>query len=267
MVASHRLMCEDFDVTTYHHRLYRLKNWFSNHKLKPFPTPEKLEDTFSQYDFVIVQDSPSKRVGEVKNLFYSGIIPKMSVFYSTFDKATNPPLTRWDRVFNEKMSKVENISRAIASLLKQRYHSKNNGLNPPTSLTYRKDKKSILIRLPKLMRKKYARSFQKLEEDGYRLNFLDDQAKSGSLDRLAQTMFQAGYVISSRPMDYHLASNLQIPTLVISSPKQKKNFLKPGWLKSTVFFRSSIRLRDRLTFQRSLLAFFRTRRRRDTITW
>lgn len=229
MVASHRLMAEGAEVITFHDRLHELAGWFDDHKFAFRPSFEAIETTFSQFDLIILQYDGSNYAREVAKHFSKHNNTRLSIFYPTYSKYGHPPITPWDRVFNKEYPMVDNIALAISSLLQVRDHSKNNGLFPPSHLVHRKYKKRVAILPSKSIIKKY----EKIAAEVSRLGFDPLFIESENLALGASLIFESGYFIGPESDLCHLASNLQIPTLIVSGNKKPLSLWKPGWLKGS----------------------------------
>ena len=229
MVASHRLMSEGSSVVTFHNRLHELAKWFGDHKFAERPESASLLDLFSDYDLVILQYDNSPYAKEVVSKLANRKSPKLSIFYPTYSKYAHAPLTPWDRVFNKNYPMVENISLAIASILQLRDHSKNNGIFPPPNLEHRKHKRRVAILPSKSIHKKY----ETIANEVKKLGFDPFLIESENLAYGAKIIYESGYFIGPESDLCHLASNLQIPTLVVSGNKKPLSLWKPGWLRSS----------------------------------
>ncbi len=229
MVASHRLLYEGAEVTTYHKSLGRLDMWFPAHKIMAPPCEESLYDEFSTYDLIILQYENSPLCKELIAHFRTSKQTLLSVFYPQYRKMTHPPLTPLDRVFNKSLPMVENISLAIASLLCVRQHSKNNGLLPLKNLIHRKHKRRVAIFPSKNILKKYEKIKTSLETLGFEPFYLDTECSAEG----ATLLYESGFFIGPDSDFCHLASNLQIPTLVVTKDKRPASIHTPGWLRSS----------------------------------
>lgn len=229
MVASHRLLYEGAQVTTYHKSLGRLHHWFPSHNIQAPPENESVFEEFSNYDLIILQYDNTPFCKELIAHFKATNKPLLSVFYPEYRKLTHPPLTPLDRVFNKSLPMVENISLAIASLLCVRQHSKNNGLLPPKELVHRKHKKRVAIFPSQNIQKKYDKIKETLTKLGFEPFFLDDECT----EKDARLLYESGFFIGPDSDFCHLASNLQIPTLVVTKEKRPASIHTPGWLRSS----------------------------------
>ncbi|MCH9621606.1 MAG: hypothetical protein S4CHLAM20_10300 [Chlamydiia bacterium] len=229
MVASHRLLYEGAEVTTYHKSIRALHEWFPSHNIITPPENETIFEEFSNYDLIILQYDNTPFCKELIAHFRTTNKPLLSVFYPHYRKMTHPPLTPLDRVFNKSLPMVENISLAIASLLCVRQHSKNNGLLPPKELLHRKYKKRVAIYPSQNISKKYEKIKQTLEKLGFEPFYLDDECSAKG----AELLYESGFFIGPDSDFCHLASNLQIPTLVVTKEKRPASIHTPGWLRSS----------------------------------
>ncbi len=229
MVASHRLLYEGAEVTTYHKGLKHLQEWFPTHAITLPPAENNAFEEFSSYDLIILQYDNSPLCREIIAHFRTDKNTLLSVFYPQYRKMTHPPLTPLDRVFNKSLPMVENISLAIASLLCVRQHSKNNGLLPLKHLTHRKHPKRVAIYPSANILKKYEKIKATLKNLGFEPFFLEGECTAKG----AELLYESGFFIGPDSDFCHLASNLQIPTLVVTKEKRPASIHTPGWLRSS----------------------------------
>jgi hypothetical protein len=229
MVASHRLVYEGAEVTTYHKSIGKLHEWFPSHHITLPPEEKDCFEEFSGYDLIILQYDNSSLCKELIAHFRNNSKTLLSVFYPQYRKMTHPPLTPLDRVFNKSLPMVENISLAIASLLCVRQHSKNNGLLPPKYLVHRKYKRRVAIFPSQNIQKKYEKIKALLENLGFEPFYLDNECSAEG----ATLLYESGFFIGPDSDFCHLASNLQIPTLVVTKEKRPASIHTPGWLRSS----------------------------------
>lgn len=229
MVASHRLSNEGARVITFHNHLPKISDWFPSHTFAYLPRACDIAMTFSSFDLLIVQYDGSPYSREVISYFQNDKKPILSIFYPLYSKLRHPSLTPWDRVFNKHLSLVDNISFAIASLLQTHQHSKNNGLCPPGNLSHRKYKRRVAIATSKYFPLKYEKIQKGIETLGFDTILVDPNDLSAG----TKIIYESGYFIGPESGLCHLASNLQIPTLVVTGTKNMLSLWKPGWLKGS----------------------------------
>ncbi|MBM3201064.1 MAG: hypothetical protein FJZ56_01480 [Chlamydiae bacterium] len=232
MVASHRIYNEGFSVTTFHDRLHELADWFFPHTFQKYPSIEKLQEVLADYDMLILQHDSSERTKQLKKWHREGMLAPLSVFYPLYHKRVHPPLERLDRVFDQRCSMVENVALAVSSLLNIYYHSKNNGLCPPLGLEHRKHRKRVLIQSHPLFEEKFTKISQAIQNFGFEVQFLPENPEL-CLSEYAALIYESGYLVGIESSLTHLASNLQIPTLLVLSRRALRLWI-PGWLKSSI---------------------------------
>lgn len=255
MVSSHRLYCQDYVVTTFSKPLLELKAWFANHHFAERPPLEKIEEIMSSFDLIILQNDNSPFAKTLSALYNEGKIKALSIFYPSYEEHKHPPLTPLDRVFHEKQTMVDNTSKAISCVLGLNHTSKNNGLTVPPSLVHRKYKNRVLLHPSSLNpqkkwpQDKFLRLAHLLEDEGFSPVFClppseretwDHKIKGRfplplfpTLSDFASYAFESGYLIGNDSGLGHLCSNLQIPTLILSSDKNIRLW-RPGWYKGDI---------------------------------
>lgn len=289
MIASHRLRHAGYTVVTYHNSLHELAAWFPDHTFKKQNPDIDLKQEFLPYDLVVLQNDNSSMSKELIDLYRRGTLRSLSVFYSSYEKGKHAPLTSWDRVFDQKRSMVSNIAVSISSLLQSYETSTNNGIIPPETLEHRKHLHRVIIHPTSSKqedmwpKEKFLDLAYTLKERGFEVVFSvaphekaswQDVVTAGfalpdfpTLNDLARFMYESGFVIGNDSLCGHLASNMQIPTLIISDCFKRMRMWRPGWLKGVVltpyrfipnFKGSRMRLRrwkDFITSRRVLAAF------------
>lgn len=228
MVASHRLLAAQAEVVTYHNRLLEMADWFSEHKFSDKPSIDLVYEEFTKYDLILLLYEPTPFMKEIIRLFSKNASPKIAIFYPIYSKYAHPRLTPLDRVFDKTLPMVDNICLAIASLLQVREHSKNNGLLPPCHLLHRRYKKRVAIYSTPFLAKKY----KKIAEGVRELGFDPLLIEGLDLGVGASLIYESGFFIGPECDLCHLASNMQIPTLVIAGRKKPFSLQKPGWLRT-----------------------------------
>lgn len=256
MVASHRLLCQNYIVTTFSEPMIQLKQWFDHHHFTKRPPIEDLENIFSNFDLIVLQNDNSPFSKKLISLYSEGKLKALSVFYPSYEEHKHAALTPLDRVFNEKHSMVDNTARAISSILGLNHISKNNGLTTPESLVHRRYKNRVLIHPTSRDEKrnwtpeKFLTTARKLRNQGFYPAFalgpdeitrwktiLQDEFPMPmfpSLSDLASYAFESGYLIGNDSGIGHLCSNLQIPTLILSNRKKYMLLWGPGWYRGEI---------------------------------
>jgi len=256
MVASERLRHHGYFVVTMNSHLIGLKDWFSSHHFIPQAELENIESIASQFDLIVMQHDNTPKTKRFIDLFRAGRLRSLVIFYPSYDKNRHAPLTSWDVVFNQKRPMVENIAKAIAKLLRSSEVSTNNGIVAPQHLRFRRFSRRIVLhptastedrmwstdgftRFARWLRKKDFDpifSLSKKEKETFDPNVLDEffSPTIEKLSDLASLIYESGFVVGNESGIVHLASNLQIPNLVISGHFKRIQQWKPGWLQGVV---------------------------------
>jgi hypothetical protein len=226
LTAAERLQSAGHDVVTIHPKLPELQNWFPHLK---FDT----QWIFSPDEWIIAQNDNTERILALKEKHRD----RLSIFYPTYVPEKNGLLNPLDRVFNAEKPMVENIASSIASLLQVEKPSKENGITPPSHLSHRLHRQRVLIHHSSSLEdknwleEKFKEVALGLKRRGYEPVFVPEFS---SLDDLAAFIYQSGYVIGNDSLVGHLASNLQIPTLIVADKAERMNLWRPGWLEGSV---------------------------------
>jgi hypothetical protein len=250
MIASHALLKQGYSVTTCHPALIELQEWFPEHQFASEFSLALLENQ----DLVLIENDNGRRVKDLKELRDAGKLDTLGVFYPTYFPVKNGPLQKYDRVFDKTRPMAENIREAIANLLNSK-PSLDNGLVIPKDLVHRRYKKRVLVHpmssTPKKnwLQAKYRSLARSLEKEGYDPVFILTEKEQNewkgvlnkeqfplfkTLDTLARYTYESGYLIGNDSLLGHLASNLQIPTLIVAREPEQMRLWRPGWLKGEV---------------------------------
>lgn len=256
MVASERLRRHGYNVVTMNSHLMGLSDWFPGHYFHYQITSSELENFVGFFDLILLQNDNTEKSKQIIQLHKKGRIQSLSIFYSSYEPYKHPPLTSWDIVFNSQKTMVENIARAIAILLRKAEISKNNGIIVPKGLQFRRFSKRIILHPTASTQDRMwpVQSFIQLAaslknhdfdpifslSNKEKEQFFPDLFKPyfsptiNNLSDLAGLIYESGYVIGNESGIVHLASNLQIPNVVISGHEKRIKLWRPGWLQGPV---------------------------------
>ncbi|SRR5581483_6442071 len=248
MIASHQLQLNGYQVTTFHRHLPELSSWFPGHNLEPVYDDALL----ASYDLIVVENDNSLKI---KSLIESHR-NCLSIFYPTYKKEKHAPLAPMDFVFDSYCPMAQNISQAAASLLNVA-PSKENGLTPGPNLQHRSQKNRILIHPTSRVSTKNwkAKGFLKVAKglalQGWQPLFCVSPSErkewenkgfplaiTPSLEDLAALIYESGFVIGNDSLPGHLASNLNIPTLIIADEEERMRLWRPDWMQGQLVFPS-----------------------------
>ncbi|HSX04538.1 MAG TPA: glycosyltransferase family 9 protein [Rhabdochlamydiaceae bacterium] len=243
MIASHQLHLHGYSVTTFHEKLNELQDWFLGHQ---FEKKEKFDA--DQFDLIIAQNDNSPLISSL--ILHAR--NRLSIFYPTYYSYKHAPLSKLDQLFDANEPMASNIAKSISTLLNSPL-SKENGLCVPTHLVHHKYPKRIVIhptsslasknwsahrfiQVAKLLRKKgldpvFAMSVEEKKEWGDAPFEIQAFEK---LDSLAAFIFESGGLVGNDSLLGHLASNLNIPTVIIADNANLLKLWRPGWLSGSV---------------------------------
>lgn len=257
MIASHAYQEAGYHVTTFTKHLASFGNWWSNHHFHPPVAIENFEDVFSKYDTVILQHENSLRAKKVFDLREKGALKELIVFYNNYRKEKHSSLLpSLDFAFDESISMVENVSLAVQKLLHLPCSPKGIGLKVPEGLIFKKYPKQIVIHptsstpQKNWLPHKFAKLARRLSDSGYQpifsvsveerphWLFLQEQGAKipllTSLADLASLLYEAGFFIGNDSGPGHLASYLNIPSIILASVKHSISHWRPGWRESKI---------------------------------
>ncbi|MBS0651436.1 MAG: hypothetical protein JSR93_09770 [Verrucomicrobia bacterium] len=256
MIASHRLHLSGFQVTTFHDSLPELSSWFPHQNFEKNPSDEDLINRLNPFDLIIAENDNSPRIKKLIAAFRGQSSERLSIFYPTYSQAKHGLLHSMDKVFDPDRPMAENIGEAAADLLNKEDPSKNNGITPPLPLKHRAHPNRIIIhptsRVPSKnwSSHKFLNLAKRLKKGGYDPHFCvspaervqwEDAIKLGcslphfpNLSELAAFIFESGFHIGNDSLLGHLASNLNIPTLIIADDEKRMRLWRPGWQRGEV---------------------------------
>ncbi|MGE0669435.1 MAG: glycosyltransferase family 9 protein [Parachlamydiales bacterium] len=251
MIASHRLYLSGFQVTTFHDSLPELASWFPDQSFEKNPSDEELINRLNPFDLIIAENDNSPRIKKLIAAFRGQSSERLSIFYPTYSQAKHGIKHRMDKVFDPDRPMAENIGEAIANLLNKGDPSKNNGITPPLPLKHRGHPHRIIIhptsRVPSKnwSSHKFLNLAKQLKDRGYDPHFCVSPAERpqwenalqfgcslphfSNLSELAAFIFESGFHIGNDSLLGHLASNLNIPTLIIADDEKRMRLWRPGW--------------------------------------
>ncbi len=226
-MASHNLQQLGYQVVTFSSHLKHFGKWLSPQSFAKPPSPDF---SFQDFDLVILQHDNSPRSKKIKETH-----PKVYGFYGSHQIKKHGPLSPLDYVCNPQLPMVRNLSLALTKWFG--ISSCENGLSPPPGLLHKKYPKRVAIhpgssdpyRNWPLNRYKKVAAF--LEQKGYDPVFCD---KLSSLEELASFIYESSFFIGNDSGPGHLASYLQIPSLIIGTSHSHLLLWRPGWLPARV---------------------------------
>ena len=217
-IASHNLVQAGFELVTFSE--HDFGTWVAGYKFAKQPL------FLSDFDAIILQYDNSDKVKRIKNTK-----TKIYGFYGNHQLSKHGPLSESDYVCNPLLSMVDNITLAMQKWFG--LSSKENGLTPPPSLIHKKYPKRVAIHTGSRdpHRNWPIERFNKiatyLKQKGYDPVFLE---QFQTLEDLASFIYESGSFIGNDSGPGHLASCLQIPSIIIGTSYNHLLLWRPGWL-------------------------------------
>jgi heptosyltransferase-3 len=233
-IAAHNFKQAGYEVTTFSNHLQHFGKWLSNYQFALQPPIEEIENLFKSFDLILLQHDNSPKAKKIKTL------PNCFTFYGSHIPEKHGPLSSYDYVCNPNHSMVDNLVQALTEWFG--FTSKENGLRPPEGLIHQKHSKRIAIHPDgSSSEKKWSLSkFQKLStrltKEGYDPIFLtlENKPLCRTLETLASFLYESGGFIGNDSGPGHLASYLQIPSLIIGESAKHFRLWRPGWLPAKI---------------------------------
>lgn len=251
MIGSHHLLKAGYTVTTFHDHLPELASWFPNQSFEKSLSKDNLIERLAHFDLIVAENDNSARIKTLIAAFQQGKLQQLSIFYPTYSLAKHGPAHNLDKIFNPNCPMAENIGYAIGSLLRNEKSSKNNGISPPSHLQHRVHSNRIVIHPTSREPSKNWSAHQflnvakRLKQKGFEPYFCvspnerpewEKVAAIGcslphfpNLAELAAFIYESGFHIGNDSLLGHLASNLNIPTLIIANDEKRMRLWRPGW--------------------------------------
>lgn len=240
MVVANNLKRLNFSVTIFtDHPVENLFKGFSFFKKKDLPPLEN-------FDLVILQNNNSKLS---KDLIISRK-GNLIVLYVSYKKDKHQPLDKRDFVFDQNTTFVDNLITFLKNYLP--HPSKDIALDTPKRSLHRRYKKEVVIHPfasspdREWRMAKFIKLYHKLERLNFspifimkreeRKNFPNLNIFSGPLSSLTKKIYEAGYFIGNLSGPSHLASYLEIPSIIISHDKEHLRIWQPGWKRAHLLF-------------------------------
>jgi ADP-heptose:LPS heptosyltransferase len=175
----------------------------------------------------------------------------LSIFYPSYKSSKHAPLTDSDRVFDSSLPVAKNIANCLQSLFQSSF-SLETGIKIPDMLVHKKQKKRVIIHptsgdekknwplsrylaLAKVLKSQdFEPVFTFSLEEKKKFSFLENQEIKAlffsSLENFASVVYESGFFVGNDSFGGHLASCLQIPTVILSRSEKEIALWRPGWL-------------------------------------
>lgn len=268
MVAAYALYQKGYEITLYHPHMGELEDWFF-----PFFTISDKENLFSKidsYDYIIAQNDNSPFLYRLKEIQKSSA--PIHVIYPTYEKGKHL-ITAKDSILPNELPIARALAMTMQTLLQDKGLIPSNGMIYNDRFIHRKHLKRVVLHPTSTAKdrtwsqKKFLITYDRLEKKGFEPVFAVSQKEENewqeimskgyrvisfpTLSQLAGYLYESGYLIGNESGLSHLASSLNIPTLVIAGLKERILQWQPGWAVGRVIYPPSfipnikgLRLRD-----------------------
>lgn len=228
-IAAANLQQKGYRATMFSNHLRGFGSWLPGFTFMPLPTLDQIF-TLSTFDALILQHDNSDSSKAIKKLD----LP-VFCFYGSHLASKHGEKTERDFVCDPNQTMVENLVSALTLWLGSA--SAETGLTPPQGLIYRKYPKRIAIHpfsgsIEKNWDfRKFIRVATRLKQEGCAPIFLarDGAVLCPTLEGLASFLYESGGYVGNDSGPGHLASALNIPSLIIAQDEQLMRLWKPGW--------------------------------------
>ncbi len=245
-IAAYQLGKNGFETTTFSNHLPGFGKWFPETEMTRMalqPELDRIGEIFEGYDAVFLQHDNTPKAKAI----YALPLP-VYTFYGSHVVSKHGPLKKgFDFVCDNNRTMADNVVSALGELF-QIEAGKENGLAPPPSLVHRKWRKRVAIHpgssdLDKNWpRDKFLNLAERLEREGLDPLFLAPSSERSlwkgpdlkNLEDLAAAIYESGFFIGNDSGPGHLASNLDIPHLIIAGNRKQMRLWRPGWMSGTI---------------------------------
>jgi hypothetical protein len=264
-ICANQLHKKGYSVYLFHDSFEPFNKLFPFLKINKIPSTgqllaeqlitDQLQNLIKDVDIVILQNDNSNKAKIFKNLKKDKLIENLVIFYIS-KKDKSDQIEKNDFLFNRETTVVENISNAISKLLNVE-KSYETGLFLPRNLIHKKNKKRILIN-PTSRNfdkswsfKKFISLYKKIEKNDLEpvfimslaeKDFFQNRCKNKKINiyatddilKLFCFVFESNYLIGNDSLLGHIASYLNIPTLIIAKDYKNMRLWRPGWMRGKV---------------------------------
>lgn len=275
LVLANHLHLNGWQVDTYNNVLGSMQSWCPHLSICPYPPVSEISVILASYDlFLIVHHETDpfvrKLIEEGKRRFPDRV--KVLYLYASRNIVNEPYYS--DSCIDPSLSVVENLRLFCQKMLRLTKLTKSNGFIPPPHLSHRQYAHRIVMH-PTSSRptrnwpkEKFVKLALHLKQQGYEICFVPGSSEEkqwqdvvdlglnlsffSTLDELGQFIYESGFLIGNDSGLAHLASSLDIPTLIFARRKTLANLWAPSFSTGLAITPSpwilnirGLRLRDR----------------------
>ena len=213
-------------------------------------------EQLANYDWVFCQHSNTPFVEELKKNRQK--LKRLSLVYASFNPQRHYPLNPDDFVCHNDLPLADSLQIMGKEFFKLENSTKETGLKIPAHLTFQKYQKRLLIHPTSTCptrtwdKQKYLYFARKLKNQGYEIVFVMHPEERQAwkkfipqdfilpafhdLNTLASYIYESAALIGNDSGPVHLASLLNLPTLIITNDPKRLILWQPGWKKAFFAF-------------------------------
>ena len=253
MIAAYHLQKAGYDVTMIHPHLHELSSWF------PKITFHTKYENLASYAKIIVQNNNSSFMQTLKNLRKQQKIANISIFYTDFQEKKHGTLHPLDAIFDVSIPMADNIASATSHLLSTNYSKETTLVIPPGCSKNKHNKRVVMHPLSRKKlhwpQKKFIKLAEKIQRKGFTISFVmsPEERKKWlfvekynievpllfSLNDLAKYLYESFYFIGHDSGPGHLASLLDLPSIILAPSCKLMKLWQPGWRRANIALPSS----------------------------
>jgi heptosyltransferase III len=245
LIAANFLRHQKYEVSVFNTPLLSFKKNLPYFHIHPSLENEKL--LFS-YDLIILQNDNSSFLKEI----ISSRKENLHVFYASYKNSKHEPLTEKDFIFDPDIPMADNIHLSCQKLFSLPL-DKNIGLVIDQNLIFKKHSRRVVIHPTSTdedrnwSKKKYLKLSKKIKDEGFEPVIILSKKESSYISsdiceikifddfsNLSSFLYESGFFIGNESGPSHLASYLNIPSVVIAGNHQRIKLWQPGWRRAKI---------------------------------
>jgi ADP-heptose:LPS heptosyltransferase len=249
MIVAHYLKNFGYNVTFFHKRFQELNKFFKGFEFLKI-SDKNIFKTFEKFDLIVIEHYSSEIIKKL--MVRRENFKRFYVIYPTCKKKLQRELNFQDFFCDRKKTMAENLISFLEKILNSSKNlKKTNGIFFPHFLRHRFFKKRIIIaptsndpkknwrkkRFLKLYKILKSKNFDPIISLGPHEKdlFENENVKTitfKDFEKFASFVFESFFLIGNDSGPAHLASSLNIPSIVIASSKRAMRLWKPDFFES-----------------------------------
>ncbi|MBN2479394.1 MAG: hypothetical protein JXA94_04125 [Parachlamydiales bacterium] len=255
MILANHFKKQGYNVFVFHDNFYQMQPWFKDFYFKK---NAEYKNFLKDFDLVLFQNDDKKRTKDFIELREKNNFNNIGIVYFRYKETKHGLLHPLDISLKNNTP----ISDALVEVIKNHFSnkdaSKETGISIPKELCHKKYKNRVILHptsghvKKNWSKSKYIKLAKKLQLNGFepiitvskyeRKNFLDvlDHGVQlpliNSISDFSSLVYESGFLIGNDSFAGHLASLLDIPTIILASDRKLLKIWRPNWSKSHLIF-------------------------------